>query len=73
MFSLILTLARSLRDAVLPRRDLVLENLALRHQLVALNRQVEEPRFRRSDRLLWVALRAVWSRCVRGRVTPSSA
>ena len=62
MFSLILTVIRSLRCAFIPRRDLVLENLALRHQLLVLNRRVEQPHFHRSDRLLWIALRAVWSR-----------
>ena len=62
MLSVILTVIRSLRGAFLPCRDLVLENLALRHQLTVLNRRVEQFHFHRADRLLWVALRAVWSR-----------
>ena len=61
MFCVILTVIRSLRGALAPRRDLLLENLALRHQLMVLNRRVEQPHFHRVDRLLWVALRAVWS------------
>jgi putative transposase len=68
MFSLILTMIRSLRCAFMPRRDLVLENLALRHQLLVLNRRHEQPHFHRADRLLWVALRAVWSRWTKALV-----
>jgi hypothetical protein len=33
---------------------LVLENLALRHQLVVLQRTVPRPRLRTADRLFWV-------------------
>jgi len=41
---------------------LLLKNLALRHQLAVLNRNAAKPKFHDSDRLLWVDLRAVWSR-----------
>jgi hypothetical protein len=52
MITLILTgLLRVLRT----RRALVLENLALRHQLAVLQRAVRRPRLRRSDRLFWVS------------------
>lgn len=68
MFSLILTLVCSLRGVFLSRRDLVLENLALRHQLMVLNRRVEQSHFHRVDRLLWVALRAAWSRWIEALV-----
>ena len=52
----------------MPRRGLVLENLALRHQLMVLNRRVEQSHFHRADRLLWVALRSVWSRWTKALV-----
>src|SRR5262245_19457367 len=42
------------------RRDLLLEILALRHQLAVLARS--NRRFRRSDRLLWLILRRMWPR-----------
>jgi transposase InsO family protein len=43
------------------RRDLLLENLALRQQLCALSRRRPQPRFSNGDRLLWVMLRRLWS------------
>ena len=43
------------------RRNLLLENLALRQQLAVLGRKHPKPRFRLSDRLFWVLLRRVWS------------
>jgi putative transposase len=58
MIPLILTgLLRVLRT----RRALVLENLALRHQLAVLQRTAPRPRLRTSDRLLWVLLSRIWS------------
>src|ERR1035441_2928815 len=39
---------------------LVLENLALRHQLAVLKRQARKPKLRSADRLLWVGLRHIW-------------
>src|SRR5262245_50666982 len=42
------------------RRDLLLEVLALHHQLAVLARS--NRRFRRSDRLLWLVLRRIWPR-----------
>jgi hypothetical protein len=57
MIPLILTgLLRMLRT----RQSLVLENLALRHQLAVLQRTAPRPRFRISDRLLWVLLSHLW-------------
>ena len=38
------------------RRDLVLENLALRHQLLVLHRTTRPPRLSGPDRALWVWL-----------------
>ena len=43
------------------RRDLLLENLALRQQLGVFERKHPKPRFRPSDRLFWVLLRRMWS------------
>jgi putative transposase len=45
-----------------PRRNLLLENLALRQQLSALQRRHPRPRLRATDRLFWVLLRRLWSR-----------
>src|SRR5260221_14275206 len=42
------------------RRDLVLENLALRQQLLALQRRKPRPRLARLDRLFWVAAKRLW-------------
>jgi putative transposase len=44
------------------RRDLLLENLALRQQLAVLGRKHPKPQFGPSDRLFWVLLRRMWSR-----------
>ena len=45
-----------------PRRhDLALEVLALRHQLMVLERQTRRPKLRRSDRYFWLLLMKVWS------------
>src|SRR4029453_17382505 len=57
MTPLILTgLLRMLRT----RQSLVLENLALRHQLAVLQRTAPRPRFRPCPRLLWVVLSHLW-------------
>jgi len=43
------------------RRDLLLENLALRQQLCALAPCRPQPRFSNGDRLLSAMLRSLWS------------
>src|SRR5262245_6960287 len=43
-------------------RELVLENLALRQQLVALKRSSGRVRVQGRDRLFWIALAATWRR-----------
>src|SRR5271169_307966 len=43
------------------RDDLVLENLALRQQLLALHAKRPRPRLGALDKLFWVLLRRVWS------------
>ena len=50
----------AIRFALSTRRDLLLEILALRHQLHVLVRS--NRRFRPSDRLLWLVLRQLWPR-----------
>ena len=57
MIPLIIT---SLLRVLRTRRALVLENLALRHQLAVLQRAAPRPRLRRSDRLVWVLLSQLW-------------
>jgi hypothetical protein len=58
LVTLILTgLLRVLRT----RRALVLENLALRHQLAVLQRPAPRPGLRPADRLVWVLLYRLWS------------
>ena len=42
------------------RADLILENLALRQQLLALHAQRSHPRLGSLDRLFWVTLRRLW-------------
>jgi hypothetical protein len=43
------------------RQNLMLENLALRQQLVVLKRRHPKPRLGLLDKLFWVALRQLWS------------
>jgi len=50
----------ALRLAMSTRRDLLFENLALRHQLGVLARS--DRRFRSWDRLLWLCVRRLWPR-----------
>jgi putative transposase len=50
-----------LRALVSGSAVLALENLALRHQLLVLQRSVGRPRLSRWDRILWVWLSRVWT------------
>jgi hypothetical protein len=50
-----------LRLLLLPRSQLVLENLALRQQMAVLRRSVPRPRLRTWDRVLWVWLSRCWA------------
>jgi hypothetical protein len=43
------------------QRSLVLENLALRHQLAVMQRSAPRPRLRTADRLLWALLSRLWN------------
>lgn len=59
MFRLLLGLfRRSFRS----RRDLLLENLALRQQLMALKRRNTRPHLNRVDRFFWVVAKHMWSK-----------
>ncbi len=60
MLALLLLLFRSLLAGLRPRRELMLENLALRHQLQVALRTNPRPRLRARDRVLWLWLRGVW-------------
>jgi len=59
MTGVIFTVMQSLFGAFRPRGHLLLENLALRHQLAVLNRTVKKPKLSNADRILWICLRAV--------------
>jgi putative transposase len=54
-------LLRRLISALKSRRALVLENLALRHQLDVLQRNAKRPRLTNRDRALWVVLSRLWA------------
>ena len=61
MLRLLVALLPTLSSAMRSRRDLVLENLALRQQLVTLAGR-RHPDIRPADRVFWVLLRRSWSR-----------
>ena len=62
MLSVVKAILASILALLRLRSNLVLENLALRHQLTVLNRTAKVKRFHQGDRLFWAAL----SRCWRG-------
>ena len=53
---------RKIVSVLCERWDLVLENVALRHQIDVLERSGRRPQFTNADRLLWVFLATVWPR-----------
>ena len=58
------TLAQSTLDRFFAnhkRRELALENVALRQQLAVLRRSVKRPRLSKVDREFWVLLRRIWT------------
>jgi transposase InsO family protein len=61
MLVLVSTVLRVLLSGFQFRSQLVLENMALRHQLTVLRRSVPKPRLRNADRLFWVLLQRCWS------------
>ena len=54
MFTLFLAALATLGSAFNSRRVLVLENLALRQQIVVLKRSVKRPHVSRIDRVFWI-------------------
>jgi transposase InsO family protein len=60
MLELIILLLGAVHAALRNRRDLVLENLLLRHQLAVAMRPKPRPRLKARDKLLWVLGRRVY-------------
>ena len=60
MFSILESLAETLCSTLRNRRDLALENLALRQQVAILRRQVRRATLTLADRLFWVGLMRTW-------------
>ena len=60
MFALTLLLLRAITTACRGHHEVVLENLALRHQLRTLQRRVKRPHLRTRDRMFWVLLATAW-------------
>jgi len=60
MGEMVNTLCRFVVSALRSKRDLVLENAALRHQLMVLQRQSKAPRIENRDRLFWITLLRLW-------------
>jgi putative transposase len=50
-----------LRAVLADRAAIATENLALRQQVIVLQRSVKRPRLRQRDRLFWVWLSRLWS------------
>jgi len=62
VFALTLLLLRAITLTCRGHHDVVLENLALRHQLRTLQRRVKRPHLRTRDRMFWVLLATAWRR-----------
>src|SRR5262244_639465 len=54
-------LLRTLRSAVHTRRELALENLALRQHLAVWKARQPRPRLTKTDRIFWVVLSRLWT------------
>ena len=50
-----------MRALFVRQANLVMENLALRHQLTILSRKIARPRLRNRDRFFWMAISRLWS------------
>ena len=62
MFGIIWAIVRAFAMALGSRRDLLLENLALRQQLAVFKARGKRPRIGPADRAFWVLLRRLWAR-----------
>jgi transposase InsO family protein len=63
----LVTLLLMLRALVLDRQRLLLENAALRQQVIVLKRSVKRPQIRDSDRIFWILMRRAlrdWKSCL---------
>ena len=60
MLELLIVVGRALALGLRGDRELVLENLALRQQLMAMKRATKRPHLQGRDRLFWIALRRIW-------------
>src|SRR5216684_3911677 len=60
VLDMIVLMGRALALACRGHQEVVLENIALRQQLRALQRTVRRPRLRRRDRVFWVLLSNTW-------------
>ncbi len=60
MRKLVLAMLSAARSSLKSRRELALENLALRQQLAVLRRPAQRPKLSRADRAFWVVLARVW-------------
>ncbi|HEY2946886.1 MAG TPA: hypothetical protein VGJ53_00565 [Micromonosporaceae bacterium] len=70
MLEVVALLLATLRALLRGHRDLVVENLLLRHQLAVLTRSTRKrPRLRRRDKALWLLARRV---CAGGHATSFS-
>jgi hypothetical protein len=61
MFEIIRLFFGTISGLFCSRSTLLLENLALRQQLVVFKRQRPRPRLSALDKLFWVAARRIWS------------
>ena len=62
MFESLRTLVSTAISSCKPRRELALENLALRQQLAVFKRTVKRPKINNADQAFWLALMRLWSR-----------
>lgn len=62
MLNLLLAVLGTARSSFQSRRELALENLALRQQVAVLGRHVKRPTLTGADRAFWVALSRQWPR-----------
>ena len=60
MGEMVRSLCQFVVSALRSKRDLALENAALRHQLMVLQRQPGSLRLKDRDRLFWICLRRLW-------------
>jgi len=61
MLNLLCILLVTARSSLRSRRELALENLALRQQLAVIGRRAKRPKLSTIDRAFWVALARLWS------------